>query len=332
MDMNSNNNSNMNMANNSGGNSGGGNSNSGSGNSNSSNNSRSMNANTQGSGSSYNMIPRNNRSMATMNMRMGSSRIDMKQHRNARKQRYNEQNSQNIYRMEEMYKQYETPDEVFETIVCHEAKGVTFHDKMIDVFGFLGLYGFKKLHEYRFIAESLELIQTKCYVLDHLNMLTCYEIDEKGLGIIPEEWYSGMREDVTPEERQEYCIFAFKLYKQWEEETRELYSFCANELMALNRTADFQEIAEKVKDEDEEIKHLEKLCIKLDSVGWDMSYIMNMQEELEHEYNKKLEKLFEEKVREDKVRKHHKIEARQGQSNRGSNRIRSVYNYENYII
>lgn len=293
------------------------------------NNNLDMRNNTQGSGSNNNMIPRNNRAMS---MRMGNSRINMAQHREARKQRYTEQNAQNMYRLDEAYKQYETPDEVFETIVCHEAKGVSFHDKMVDLFGFLGLYGFKKLHEYRYIAEALELIQTKCYVLDHLNMLTCYEIDEKGLGFIPEEWYSGMREDVTPETRRECCIYAFKLYKQWEEETRELYSFCSNELMALNRTADFQEIAEKVKDEDAEIKELEKLMIKFDSVDWDMNHIINMQEELEQEYKKKLEKLFEEKIKEDKVRKHHDVSTPVAATRSNRNRLTSYYNYENYII
>lgn len=236
-----------------------------------------------------------------------NSYVDMNTHRNARRQRWEDHDADNVYRMEELYKQYNTPDEIFETILRHEAKGCAFHDKMMDLFGFLNLDGFKKMHEYQYIAETMELRQTKCYILDNLGMLIDYEIDTTGLGFIPEQWYDDMRHDISPKTRRDYIMYAFKLYKDWEYETRNLFSFAANELMDLNRVADFKEVTEKVEDDNEEIKHLEKLCLKLDAADWDMSYILGMQEELEMKYSKKLEKLFEEKCKEDKVRRHHRV-------------------------
>lgn len=233
--------------------------------------------------------------------------VDMSSHRNARKQRWEEHDANNVYRIDELYKQYDTPDELFETILKHEAKGCMFHDKMMDLFAFLNLEGFAKMHEYQYIAETMELRQTKCYILDNLGMLVDYEIDTAGLDFIPEQWYGSMRHDISPKTRKDCIMDAFKLYKDWEYETRNLFSFAANELMELNRVADFNEISEKVQDDNEEIKRLEKLYLKLDSVDWDMNYILSMQEEIEKEYSKKLEKLFDEKCKEDKVRKHHKL-------------------------
>lgn len=233
--------------------------------------------------------------------------VDMNSHRDARKERWKEHRADNNYKIEQLYRQYDTPDEVFETIIKHEAKGCTFHDKMMDLFSFMSLDGFKKMHEYQYMAEVMELRQTKCYVLDNLGMLIDYEIDMTGLNLIPEQWYDTMRQDISPKTRKEQVMYAFKLYKDWEYETRELFSFMANELMDLNRVADFKEIMEKVEDGNEEIKRLEKLCLKLDAADWDMSYILGLQEELEMEYSKKLEKLFEEKCKEDKIRRHHRV-------------------------
>lgn len=227
-------------------------------------------------------------------------------YRGYRRDRMNKSNG-NIFRMESNYRKYNSADEIFESIVDHLTKGVKFHDKMMDLYGFLGLYGFKKMHEYQYLCESMERRQVKCYVIDHMNFLIKDSCDEKGLDFIPDSWYQYSRTDVTPDARKQYVGPSFEAYKQWEEETKELLSYCANELMYLGDMAAFNEVMEMVEDVEEEIQSLDKILFKLKSVDYNMEYVVNMQEELCEKYDKKIEELFTEKLEEDKIKKKHKI-------------------------
>jgi hypothetical protein len=258
-----------------------------------------------------NIIPRNN-NMPAMNTGnvpthyTGAYRDDYRDI--YRGYRYDRRNNKemNIFKSEENYKPYNDADEIFETIVAHLTKGVKFHDRMMDLYAFLGLYGFKKMHEYQYLSESMERRQTKCYIIDHMNILVEDKCDEKGLDFIPKAWHNYSRQDIPPESRQQYIEPSFQGYKQWEEETKELLSYCANELMYMGKMADFNEVMEMIEDVDKELEHLEKLMLKLKSVDYNIEYVMDMQEQLCDEYNEKIEQLFVEKLEEDKIKRKHK--------------------------
>lgn len=225
-------------------------------------------------------------------------------YRSHRRDRMNK-SEKNAFKQDKHYKQYRTADEVFQTIIEHLTKGVMFHDKMMDLFGFLGLYGFKKIHEYQYFSESIERRKAKCYVLEHMNLLVKDKADDVGLNFIPDAWYQYSRHDVTPEARKQYISPAFEAYRQWEEETKELLSYCANELMTMGQMSDFNEVMEMVEDVEEEIRKLEDLIHRLTSVDFDMQHLMDMQEKICHEYEEKLEELFEEKIEHDKKKKNY---------------------------
>lgn len=209
----------------------------------------------------------------------------------------------NVFKNEKNYRPYNSADEIFEVIVSHLTKGVMFHDKMMDLYGFLGLYGFKKMHEYQYYCESIERRKAKCYVLDHMNLLVREEPDDSGLNFIPANWYEHTRHDITPESRKQYIAPSFQGYKQWEEETKDLLSYCANELMYMGQMSDFNEVMSMVDDVEEELRKLEDLMLKLKSVDFDMQYLMDMQEKICQEYEGKLEECFEEKIEHDKKKK-----------------------------
>lgn len=258
-----------------------------------------------------NLVPRNNNMPAMNNGNVpthytGAYRDDYRDI--YRGYRYDRRNNKemNIFKSEENYKPYNDADEIFETIVAHLTKGVKFHDRMMDLYAFLGLYGFKKMHEYQYLCESMERRQTKCYIIDHMNILIEDKCDEKGLDFIPKAWYNYSRQDIPPESRQQYIGPSFEGYKQWEEETKELLSYCANELMYMGKMADFNEVMEMIEDVDKELEHLEKLMLKLKSVDYNIEYVMDMQEQLCDEYNQKIEQLFVEKLEEDKIKRKHK--------------------------
>lgn len=208
----------------------------------------------------------------------------------------------NAFRNGDNYKQYNSEDEVFACIVDHLTEAVMFHDRMMDLYGFLGLYGFKKMHEYQYFSESMERRKAKCYVLEHMNILV-EDGRAKGLhdaNLIPKNWYEFSRHDITPEAKKQCIEPSFEGYRQWEEETKELLSYLANELMYMGRMSDFKEVMEMVEDVDKELQKVEDMILKLKSVNFDMQYIMDMQSEVYEEYEHKLEKCFEKKLEKDK--------------------------------
>lgn len=205
----------------------------------------------------------------------------------------------NAFKKEQHYRQYQDPTEVYETIISHLTKGVMFHDRMMDLFGFLGLYGFKKMHEYQMYSENMERRKAKCYVLEHMGMLIKDMPDESGLNFIPANWYQQTRHDLRPEEKEQYLHIAFEAYKQWEDETKELLSYCANELMYMGQMAEFKEVMEMVEEVEKELHHLKDLTLKLQSVQYDMKYILEMQDTIYQEYEEKLEECFEKKIEKD---------------------------------
>lgn len=211
----------------------------------------------------------------------------------------------NVFKSEQNYRQYEMSDEIYETIISHLTKGVMFHDRMMDYFGFLGLYGFKKMHEYQLYHEYMERRKAKCYVLEHMNVLIKDMPDEKGLTFIPDAWYRETRHDLRPEEKEQYLHPAFEAYRQWEEETKDLLSYCANELMYMGQMAEFKEVMEMVEDVEKELHTLKDLTLKLQSANFDMKYVLDMQDKIYEEYEEKLEECFEKKIEKDQKEKSH---------------------------
>ena len=51
--------------------------------------------------------------------------------------------------------------DVYALINNRQTVALMFHDEMADLFDFLGLRGFKRMHEYQYMAESVEHRKTK---------------------------------------------------------------------------------------------------------------------------------------------------------------------------
>ena len=220
---------------------------------------------------------------------------------------YRNKNEKNIYKVEDNYREYESEDEVFEVMINHLTKGVKFHDRMMDLYGFLGLYGFKKMHEYQYYSEAIGRREAKCYVMEHMDLLIKDNCDETGLDFIPQSWYGYTRHDITSEARKQYIAPSFQGYKQWEEETKDLLSYCANELMYMGKIADFNTVMTMVDDVEKEISKVSELMLKLKAVDWDMQYVLDIQGELCEEYQRKLEECFDKKIENDKRKKRYSL-------------------------
>lgn len=186
------------------------------------------------------------------------------------------------------FTEYEPKDckEIYGAINTRQITALMFHDEMADLFDFLGLRGFKRMHEYQYLVESAEHRALKRYYLNHHGMLLPdEEIDS--IDVIPDEWYQYNRMDVTPAVRKQAVQRAMEQYRTWESDTKTLYEKCAAHLMAWQKVADFNKVNDLIKDVDTELKYLERLCIELKAVDYDCSFIEILQDKYHEKYKEK---------------------------------------------
>ena len=176
--------------------------------------------------------------------------------------------------------------EIFEKIVSRQVTALMFHDNMADLYDFLGLVGFKRMHEYKYLSESIEMRGIKRYFINHHNMLLeePHVTPEK---VIPTDWIGHTRNDVNIQTRRQYVEKSVEDYCEWEKDTKCCLEECAKTLLDMGAIADFNKVQELIEDVDKELKKAERLYIKLCSVDFDPVYIMEIQPEIHEKYKSK---------------------------------------------
>lgn len=180
--------------------------------------------------------------------------------------------------------------EIYRLVSSRQVTALMFHDAMADLFDFLGLQGFKQLHEYQYLVESAEHRALKRYYLNHHGKLLP-ETEASSVQVIPSDWYKYTRMDVTSSVRRQAVKTAFEQYCEWETETKELYSTAAFYLMNWHKVADFNKINELLMDVDKELKYLERLIIRMSSVDYDPVYVDALQDEYHEKYKGMMDKV-----------------------------------------
>ncbi len=181
-------------------------------------------------------------------------------------------------------------EDIYKAIRDRQVSALMFHSQMADLFDFLGLMGFKRMHEYQYFAESAEHRGLCRYYINHHNKLLVGG-HPQGPKVIPSEWGQYTRFDVTPQVRKQAVERSFNEYQEWESETKELYSQYSIALMNLGCVADSNKVCELVTDVDQELKTLNRLLLKLKAIAFDAVGVMDMQEELHEHYREKTRSL-----------------------------------------
>lgn len=173
--------------------------------------------------------------------------------------------------------------EIFQKISARQIIALMFHDQLADFFDFLGLMGFKRIHEYQSLKEAAEHRCIKRYYINHHNQLL-EDMYIENPDVIPDSWYKYTRFDVTMQVRKNAVETAFERYRSWEVETKQFYCDCAQKLMGMGHIADFNKINSLISDVDMELKALDRLIIDLKACGYNEVYIATMQSELHEKY------------------------------------------------
>lgn len=176
--------------------------------------------------------------------------------------------------------------EIFASIRQHQIRGMMLHEQMADYFDFLNLRGFKRMHEYHFLDECVQMRGVSRYYLNHFNMLIADEAPTDP-AIIPDTWKNYTRQQVTAEVKKQAVRNGMLKWTEWERETKKKYERAYSELCALGEVAAAHKIKELVCDVDEELKYADRMHIRLEGIGYSIADIDMMQDELHEKYKQK---------------------------------------------
>ena len=176
--------------------------------------------------------------------------------------------------------------EVFAKLDEHLKTGMILHDQLANYYDFLGLMGFKRMHEYHFLRESADMRGLNRYYINHYNML----IDEEDMhpeDSIPASWHKVGRRDVGISTKRAAVKFGMEMWADWERKTKKLYEECYCALCDAGEIAAAAKIRELVADADMELKEADRMVIKLQTIDYDMPTMILMQDELHECYREK---------------------------------------------
>ena len=183
-----------------------------------------------------------------------------------------------------------TVEEIYGKLAAHSIEGMMFHEQMANYYDFLGLKGYKRMHEYHFFDESCTYRSICRYFINHHNKLVPY-VDVENPKAIPESWGKYTREDVDINTKMSSVKKGVTAWVDWERKTKELYEDMYCELIELGEVASALKVRELVCDVDCELKKAERHALNLKAVDYSLEVIVPEQHEYHEKFRKKMEKI-----------------------------------------
>ena len=183
-----------------------------------------------------------------------------------------------------------TIDEIFSEINAHMIEGLMTHSQLSDYFAFIGLDGYQMCHKYHYFEENSNYKKLNDYYLHHYNKLII-ERPFTNPSIVPENWYQYNRQDVNSQTRKAATQAGMTRWVDWEKSTKRLYEQKYQELLNLNAVSAAQELSKYIKDVDDELAEACQKQLELISIDYNISDIIQEQEELKKKYKKKLKEI-----------------------------------------
>ena len=126
------------------------------------------------------------------------------------------------------------------------------------------------------------------YFINHHSMLIPDTRIETP-SVIPESWYSHVREDVDSATKKNGVKAGLQKWVQWERDTKKLYEQMYKELMDIDEVASAMKIKCFIEDVDCELKKAERYWLNKEAIGYDMTAIIEEQGKKHKKYQKKCE-------------------------------------------
>lgn len=185
-----------------------------------------------------------------------------------------------------------TIEEIFSNISTHMAKGLLIHNQIASLYGFLNLKGYQKCHEYHYYEETCNYRYLQNFFLSHCNKMI-HENSIEQPDIIPNNWYKFTKKEVDVNNKRSAVKDLMKKWVEWEKETKTLLESSYKQLYELNEISCAIEIMYFIKDVDKELADAQETYINLESMGYDIVYIIDRQPDLYTQYCKKIKEIHE---------------------------------------
>lgn len=176
--------------------------------------------------------------------------------------------------------------ETYSIISSHLIKGLMIHNQLMSYYAFLGLNGYSKFHQHQYLEESANYAKLLQYYTKHHNMLIFNSLVSDP-EIIPPDWKDKPRTDISPKDLPKLASYAQNRWVLWERRTKELLQQSYKDLVSIGEVASADFISDYIKDVDEELSYAESEMLLLESTGYDMSYVADVQNDLFKKYSKK---------------------------------------------
>lgn len=180
-----------------------------------------------------------------------------------------------------------TIEEIFSKLISHMEQGVQYHQTLAKAYDFIGLWGFSKCQLYHQFEELQGKQQLQHYYAAHYFKL----IQTENLNtpeIIPANWYKYTTQDVDANTKKNAVKDLMTKWVAWERSTKEFYQNMRRELDALNELDAAQRLDKYICDVSHELHNVEKMIIKLETIGYDLITIEEWSDHLNKKYKKKL--------------------------------------------
>lgn len=180
-----------------------------------------------------------------------------------------------------------TVEEIFNKIASHMLEGLKYHDEMAKLYDFLGLYGYSICQSYHFIKETESYRHLSHYYSSHyLKFLVIENVASPKL--IPEAWHKYSTIAVDTGTKRNTVKELISKWIEWEKSTKKLYQEMKRALEEIDEIAATLYIDKLIAEVDKELQKAQKELIKLETLGYDIYFIIDEQNKFYHKYKKKL--------------------------------------------
>ena len=180
-----------------------------------------------------------------------------------------------------------TIEEIFSKLITHMEEGVAYHAQMAKAYDFIGLWGFSKCQLYHQIEELNNKMKLEHYYATHYFKLIQLENFIKP-EIIPSTWFKYSTQSIDIGTKRSIVKDLVTKWVEWERTTKKLYQEMRHELEVIGEYDAAQRIEICIHDVSHELHNVEKLLLKLDSIGYDFIIIEEWSTDQNKKYKKKL--------------------------------------------
>ena len=166
--------------------------------------------------------------------------------------------------------------EVFSKVKARMLEGMVFHDEMSRYFDFLDLCGYRYRHRKHYEEETKGYQKLCEYYMHHFNKLIPHQPMDRP-DVIPDSWYNYSQTEVDSNTKRNAIRNATRKWVEWETDTKNIYENMCGELLNEGEIASYEFLSRFVKDVDEELKEAIHHHISLETIGYDLSFILSEQ-------------------------------------------------------